>query len=79
MKFWISVEFQYSPNIIPLNPIESPYKTPLSPFKELQASANAGDPTILAKCAEFFMQHEQHDKVTHGDAAVQNRETFTHV
>ena len=23
-----------------------------------------GDPTILAKCAEFFMQHEQHDKAS---------------
>ena len=24
----------------------------------------SGDPTILAKCAEFFMQHEQHDKAS---------------
>jgi len=35
-------------------------------LRKISDELNAeSDPTILAKCAEFFMQHEQHDKAVH--------------
>ncbi|CAK9076435.1 unnamed protein product [Durusdinium trenchii] len=35
-------------------------------LRKISDELNAeSDPTILAKCAEFFMQHEQHEKAVH--------------